>query len=164
MDARPLSTTSRVNPSASIRATTPTHLTRLESHPYAISQSKRFRITSLRNNPRGEGPSSALRVTLALKNDRSAGSLPHHFIASSLRRRAHRDHTRQPTLEPAPLTSLPSALTQVQIPKNLKPSRINTYAKPVEGSPKPRVADRSNASLLFSTNMERVECRGKNSL
>ena len=161
MDARPVSTTSRLNPSQSIRAKTQTHLTRLESHPYAISQSKRFRITSLRNNPRGEGPTSALLVTLPLRDDRSEGSLPHYFVASSLRRRAHRDRTPQPTLKPPSLTSLPSALTQVQIPKNLKPSRINTYAKPVEGSPKPRVADRTNASLLFSPNMKRVECRGK---
>ena len=164
MDARPVSTTIRVNPSQSIRAKTQTHLTRLESNPYAISQSKRLRITSLRKNPRGEGPTSALLVTLALRDDRSKGSLPHYFVISSLRRRAPRDHTPQPTRKPAPLTSLPSALTQVQIPKNLKLSRINTYAKPVEGSPKPKVVDRSNASLLFSPNMERVECRGKNSL
>jgi hypothetical protein len=164
MDARPLSTTVRVNPSQSIRAKTQTHLTRLESHPYAISQSKRFRITSLRKNPRGEGPTSALLVTLALRDDRSERSLPHYFVTSSLRRRAPRDHTPQPTRKPARLTCLPSALTQVQIPKNLKPSRIKTYAKPVEVSSKPRVADRSNGSLLFSPNIERVECRGKNSL
>jgi hypothetical protein len=154
MDARPLSTTSRVNPSASIRATTPTHLTRLESHPYAISQSKRFRITSLRNNPRGEGPTSALLVTLPLRDDRSEGSLPHYFVASSLRRRAHRDRTPQPTLKPPSLTSLPSALTQVQIPKNLKPSRINTYAKP-KGVPCQRAATRTVAPSSGSARIGR---------
>jgi hypothetical protein len=57
MDARPVAIAGRVNPSESIHSKTQTHLTRLESHPYTISQRKSFRITFLRKNRGGGGHS-----------------------------------------------------------------------------------------------------------